>query len=245
MGENFSVADVMALAKDGNDGMGGGIIWMVFLFFLLAWGGNGMFGGNGNNAAVQGALTRADLCQEFNSQEALSKLDGIGSSLANGICDASYALNNSIKDLGMQVVQGNNATGMAIVQNANAGQMAMMGGFNGIERQLAQNGYDQQTCCCQVKQEIAETRFQNEQNTCAIINAVNAGTQRIIDNQNQQLIQGLRDDLQAANYTIQNNNQTSALIGMLRPFPQPAYITCSPYTSAFGNGTGCNCAYAA
>lgn len=222
MGEGFSVADVMALAKDG-DGFGGGGLWVLFLFFLLAWGGGGFFGNNGNNAAAQGALTRSDMCQEFNGQEVLSKLDGLG----NGICDASYALNNSIKDLGMTVVQ----TGYN-------GQMTANQGFNDVTAAVTRNGYEQQDICNRIGQQIAEVKYANEQNTCAVINAVNAGVQRVIDNQTNQLIQTLRDDLQNANYTIQNNAQTSALIGMLRPFPQPAYITCSPYTSN-------TCAYAA
>ena len=50
-------------------------------------------------------------------------------------------------------------------------------------------------------------------------------------------MQELRDKLQSAQYQIDNMNQTQQLVGILRPFPAPAYITCSPYTSA--NTCGC------
>lgn len=38
-----------------------------------------------------------------------------------------------------------------------------------------------------------------------------------------------------------NLSQTQNIINAVRPFPQPAYITCSPYTSVngFGCGNGC------
>jgi hypothetical protein len=69
LNEGLSIADAMALAKDGDGGMfgGGNSAWVFFLFFLLAWGGGGL-GGFGNNAA-QGALTRAEMYDGFNAQD--------------------------------------------------------------------------------------------------------------------------------------------------------------------------------
>ena len=49
--------------NSGFNGAGGTWIWVFFLFFLLAWGGGGFMGGN--NSALQGSLTRSDLCQEL------------------------------------------------------------------------------------------------------------------------------------------------------------------------------------
>ena len=39
----------------------------------------------------------------------------------------------------------------------------------------------------------------------------------------------------------QQRDLVATLISALRPFPQPAYITCSPYTAQ--NGFGCGCGY--
>lgn len=46
------------------------------------------------------------------------------------------------------------------------------------------------------------------------------------------VMQELRDQLQAAQLQLGNLSQTQNIINAVRPFPQPAYITCSPYTSA-------------
>lgn len=55
------------------------------------------------------------------------------------------------------------------------------------------------------------------------------------------VMQELRDQLQAAQLQLGTLAQTSNIINAVRPFPQPAYITCSPYqsaTSVYGCG-GC------
>ena len=58
----------------------------------------------------------------------------------------------------------------------------------------------------------------------------------------QNTIQELRDNLQAAQLQLGNNAQTQTIINAVRPFPSPAYITCSPYTAANGYGScGCGC----
>ena len=68
-------------------------------------------------------------------------------------------------------------------------------------------------------------------------------TQRIVDVMTQNTIQGLRDELQAAQLQLGNLSQTQSLINELRPCAKPAYITCSPYqvNPAFGYGWNNNC----
>ena len=111
MGDNgLSIADAMAIARGNNCGShaeGGswGSDWVLFLFFLMAWGGGGAFGFGGdrgfgvNAPALQGTLTRADLTEGFNNQAVLSKLDG----LTNGQCDSTYALTNAINGISNQL----------------------------------------------------------------------------------------------------------------------------------------------
>lgn len=221
MGENLSVADMMAFANsaknNGCDGFGEGgmFIWLFFLFYMMAWGGGGL-GGNRNaadNPALQGALTRSDLFEGFNNQEVVSKLDGI----AHGVCDSTYALTNAINGIGMN----------------------MMGGFNGLDKSLSALGYEQQSCCCSTKQAIAENRYVAEKSACDIMNVIReegAATRALI---NANMVQDLRDRLEQTNreamvrdFQLSQQSQTANIIGTVRPFPQPAYITCSPYTSA-------------
>ena len=63
-------------------------------------------------------------------------------------------------------------------------------------------------------------------------------------------MQDLRDkladrdrELQTANFQLSQHTQNATLISTLRPFPQPAYITCSPYqsTNTAYNPYGCAC----
>ena len=196
-------------------------MWVLFLFFLMAWGNGGFWGNNRNGVndpAVQGALTRSDLFEGFNTQDINSQLRGI----TNGVCDSAYAINNGIKDLGMNMMQG----------------------FDGTNQRLADLGYQVQNCCCQTNRNLDSIRYENAKNTCDVINAVNASTQRVIDQMTTDKIDDLRTELQSAQLQLSNNNQTANLIATLRPFPQPAYITCSPYTSTnapISCGCGCGC----
>lgn len=115
---------------------------------------------------------------------------------------------------------------------------ALTSGFNGLGRQLDQVGYQMQNCCCETNRSIDAVRYEAAKNTCDITNAIHAegeATRALI---NQNTMQELRDQLQAAQLQLGNLSQTNTLISALRPFPQPAYITYSPYTSA-GN-FGCN-----
>lgn len=98
----LSVADALALQNRGDDGMfGGNGMWVFFLFFLLAWGGNG-FGFGGMDGRV---ATQADVQRGFDTQAVINKLNG----LENGLCDGFYAVNTGMltgfNTLGTQVMQ--------------------------------------------------------------------------------------------------------------------------------------------
>ena len=92
-GSGLSAGD-LALLRD-NDGMfGGNGVWAIFLFFLLAWGGNGFGFGNRGGMSYDVPATKDFVSNEFNNQNVINKLNG----LENGLCDGFYALNNSVKD---------------------------------------------------------------------------------------------------------------------------------------------------
>lgn len=97
---------------------------------------------------------------------------------------------------------------------------------------------------------IDAVRSDAYKNTCEITTAIHAegeATRALI---NANTMQDLRDkladrdrELQTANFQLSQQTQNATLIGTLRPFPQPAYITCSPYQSvnATYNPYGCAC----
>lgn len=94
MDNNYSLADIKAVTdNDRDDGIFGGNGLIILLFFLLMLGGGfGGFGGFGNGVAANGALTRAELQQGFDTQEITRKLDGI----TNGLSDGFYAQNTTM-----------------------------------------------------------------------------------------------------------------------------------------------------
>ena len=121
----------------------------------------------------------------------------------------------------------------------------MLNGFNGLGQQIA-------TCCCETNRNIDAVRYEAAKNTCDIVRAIEKdgdATRALI---NANTMQALRDkivakdqELQTANFQLSQQAQSASLISALRPFPQPAYITCSPY-QAVNYGYGCNpcCQYA-
>lgn len=222
----FSLADAMAMTNGNNNGFGGAggtWIWVFFLFFLLAWGGNGFFGG-GSNSAMESALTRAELYQGLGQQDVFRNQSDIAAELNAFERDAA---NN------WGAVKYDN------LQNLNTLQTAMTNGFYGLGTQLSENRYSQQECCCTTNRNIDAVRYENAKNTCDIITAQNENTQRILDAMMQNQIQTLRDELSTTRAALSNNLQTQNILGALQPIPRPAYVTTSPYTSSASNYCGC------
>ena len=122
-------------------------------------------------------------------------------------------------------------------------------GVNNIMSQMATNAAAQAQCCCETNRNIDAVRYENAKNTCDIthnaqlntrdiLEAQNVGFQRILDFLTNDKIDSLRSELQSAQLQLGNMSQTTNLINSLRPYPMPAYITASPYTSTY-NGCGC------
>ena len=123
MNEGLTAGDILALTKNNESSE-----WMNNPFIYLVWlallGNGGIFGGN-RAAELQGAVTRSDLFEGFNTQDINGQLRGI----TNGICDGFYAINSGLKD-------GFYST-----------QTGMKDGFYGIQGALAENRFAQQNCC--------------------------------------------------------------------------------------------------
>lgn len=128
-------------------------------------------------------------------------------------------------------------------------QAVVKDGFYSTQSALAENRFVQQQCCCEVKGGIKDLSSEGYKNTCEITTAIHAegeATRALI---NANTMQDLRDkladrdrDLMNAQFQLSQQTQNATLIGTLRPFPQPAYITCSPYQSVGGTcGSSYNC----
>lgn len=277
-GAGYSLSDIAAVSGSNRNNEGGwgegGAWWIIilFLFVFCGWGNNGWGNGNGGGAGTQGALTRADLCQDMNFAEMSSGIRGI----QQGICDGFYAQNtnllngfagvnsaltggfagvdNAICTLGYQTQAGINSVNMANMQNINAIQqdinamtIANMQNANAAATQLAD-------CCCKTQSNIKDVQYQMATDTCAVNTNISNVTRDIIDNQNANtrsildfIINDKLSTLQAENQSLRlaasQAAQNQYLVNELRPCPVPAYITCNPYAASYGYPTqGCGCA---
>lgn len=209
----------------GNGMFGGDWAWLIIILLFCGWGNGYGFGG-GQAGAAQDYVLVSDFAQIER------KLD----SISNGICDSTFALNNT-------AVNGFNS----VTQNLMTSGFETRSAINDLSAQLAQ-------CCCESKTSILENRYLDAQNTCAIQNAIAISTRDIVDGQRAStdailgfLTNEKISSLQAQNASLaaqlSQNAQTTQIINTLRPVAMPAYITCSPYESAFGRtqvGYGCS-----
>ena len=202
MGDGF--AEGLAVGQNnGNNAnaWGGEWIWIIVLFALFGWGGNG-YGNQGRGQVGGQAGIQQTLCQGFS---------GVNTT----------------------ILQGDNAT----------------------QREIANIGFQLQNCCCQTQRAIDAVNYNMATNTCNIQQSICNSTRDIIDGQREStnailgfLTNEKISSLQAQNAQLtaqlSQNAQTQTLINTLRPVASPAYITCSPYESAYGTrngGCGCGC----
>lgn len=158
--------------------------------------------------------------------------------------------NNMGYELGRVATTNDVASGFstsAIMGNINDIMLTQQSGFANVQQTLCQgfNGINQAIgdCCCRTQAAIADVKYANERNTCDIIQAGNANTQRIIDYLNNQEMDRLRTENNTLRLQASQSAQNAYLIDQLRPTARPAYITCSPFDTAYGyRGNGdCGC----
>ena len=241
----LSPADVAVLSGNNRsgDGFGDGSGWWIIVFLIFALGGfgrNGFGGGFGGNSG--GIADNYVLATDFATIE--RKLDSVNS----GICDATFALNNTINN------------GFFGVQNS------LTQGFSGLNTALLQGNYALSSqfadCCCKTQRAIDGVNYNMATNTCAITNAINNATRDIVDSQNanyraiheelvankleakNERIAELQTQVGALQLKASQEAQNNYLISQLKPCPDPAYIVpnpncCYDYTVT-RNTCGCN-----
>lgn len=152
------------LAMKGNNGFGGEgglFIWVIFLFFLMGWGGNG-WGSFGNNG-------RGGLANEINNDYGRGLLmDAIGgnrnalSNLATQLNCTEGQIQSAISALTSQVQNVGNQVGMSGMQTINALQQGNMQ----IAQQIA-------NCCCQTNNNITTQGYESKLAICQQTHAIN------------------------------------------------------------------------
>ena len=260
----YTLSDIAAATGNrNNDGFGnnGDWAWIIVLFLIFGWGRNGFGGGfGGNGGGYSGVPDNFVLQTDFATLE--RKLDAVNS----GICDSTFALNNTMT---------NGFAGL---------QQTLCQGFSGINQNIVTNGYETRlgtqglasqlaSCCCDIRQQISDcccttqrgidaVNYNMAMNTNNIQQTLCNNTRDIIENQNANY-RALHDEIVAnrmedknAQITAQQNEinalrlrasqeaQNAYLINELKPCPSPSYIVPNPnccYQCNVTPANNCNC----
>lgn len=216
----------LMLAMNRNNGAfggeGGWFIWVIFLFFLMGWGGNGW--GNGN---------RPGLANEINNDYGRSLLmEAIGgnrnaiSNLATQLSCSEGQIQSAIAALSTQMQNVGNQVGMSGMQVINALQQGNMQ----IAQQIAQ-------CCCDNKMAICQQTntlqtainnvatgqergfssiaYETQRQTCELNSAIKNSTQLILDGQRaaeMREMQNKIDLLREENSAYKSSAMTSQIV---------------------------------
>lgn len=150
---------VMAMMNNrgGFSSEGGWFMWVIFLFFLMGWGGNGFGFGNRSNAAGDAAL--GNLINNDNGRDLLMQaIQGNG----NAISQLASTLNCSIG----QVQQAINAISTQLQNVGNQVGQSSLQVINAIQAGNANIASQLASCCC-------ENRLATCQQTNTLQNAIN------------------------------------------------------------------------
>ena len=211
-------ASVALLDRRSGNGFGDdGNAWWIILLLLFGWGRNG-YGGFGGGSGVGENYV---LATDFATIE--RKLD----SISNGICDTTFALNNTMTN------------GFANVQNT------LCQGFSGVNQAISTNGYETRlgvqnlasqlaSCCCDIRTAIADCccttqrgldgiNYNMAMNTNALQQTMNNNTRDILESNNNNTRAILDFLTQDKISTLQSENQ--ALKFQASQTAQNSYLT--------------------
>lgn len=275
--DGISVAEALALrngnSNDGGWGDGNGAWWVIILVLLFAGGWNrggfggfgGGYGGNGGTEVVYNPCCTPATAQGVTDAFNFNQLDNGIRGLERGMCDGFYSTNNAITSIGTALQNCCCETQQNLLQGFNGVQQSIANlgfqtqqGFCGVDKGILQSDFHMQagfnglgnqlaSCCCDLERGQENIKYAVANSTNSIIAANDKNTDRIINYLTQTEMDKLRTELQSAQFQLSQLSQTSNIVNQLMPVAKPAYLTCSPYASAFGfptnfNGCGgCGC----
>ena len=217
-----SIGDALSLMNRSGSGMfcGGGDGW-IGLIIILAILGGGFGGWGGNNASLNGALTRAEL---YDSQQ-LQTIQMNQSQNQRDMCQSTATLSNQINN------------------RAYEGQIANNNGFANLTNGITQIGYQIQDCCCGINRSIDGVNYNIQNQTMQLMQNENCNTQKILDTLCGMKMEAkdtrIAEQAQLINkLLLQLSN--AYIVDSLRPqAPVPAFNVPAPWYSSGAYGNGC------
>lgn len=199
-------------AVTDNDGFCAGMGGWFWILILFLFRGWG-YGAGQENPLISEEFIKRDI---FNTNQNVSTT---ACQTQRDVLESRYTNQLGLQNLGAQMAECCCNTQKEIIQSRYDAALQAQA----MQAQLAE-------CCCSLK-EIAHAEGEA---TRALIQA--------------NTIQDLRDkvadrdrDLMTANFQISQAAQSANIIDTVRPFPIPAYVTCSPYVNYGYGACGCGC----
>ena len=233
MGSN-SIDPNLLMALNNNGGFGGNNwIWILFLWMIWGWGGNGAWGNNGANGFLSNQISN-DTGRELlmnaiqGNGTAISNLANLLNTEVQTVQNGIFTLNNAISSVGNQVgmsglqiqnaIQSGNASiASQICQCCCENRLAIANQTNALQSQIAANQAADQLAVCQQTNTLST---QSERNTRNITDAINAQSIMINDKfcdlekrELQDKITSLTADNALLRSNINNDRQTAFING--------------------------------
>lgn len=223
---------LLAMNRNGNDFGGNWFVWMIIIFILFGWGGNGF--GNRNNGVADARL--ADLINNDSTRELV--MQAVQNN-ANAISQLASTLNCSIG----QVQQGINAVMNSVTQVGNQVGQSSLQVINSIQAGNMQIAQQIANCCCENRlatcqqtntlqnsinnvatgQErgFSSIAYETQRQTCDITGAIKDSTSQILAGQQAAEMRELHRDIAerdrkiAEQAVVINNGQQTAIFGQM------------------------------
>ena len=186
-GSGLSASDVAMLSNNGGFGDGNAFMW-IFALLILANGGFGGFGGNGNTNALQ-----ADVNRGFDNQNLQAQTRDILAAVNAGTAQSVAATNQTFHDnlMAMQGLYNETARDIAALAVGQANTLA-----------------NQNECCCATKQLIMQSNYDGAMRDAA----TNANFTAQIQSVKDMIAQNKIESLQAQVSQLQLAQATSNVL---------------------------------
>ena len=143
---------------------GGWIFAFLIIAVIFGWGGNGI---GGNNAALAGYATTADVTSAIAQQTSALNQQALLLASSNNNYETARLIDNQ----SMAMMNQNNTNLVNAIQGFNQVNQNIANGFSSVNQNIANLGYKMDECCCSIKTMLLENRLQDTQ--IALQNAQN------------------------------------------------------------------------
>ena len=155
----------------------------------------------------------------------MSDLNDILLSQSQGFAGVQQTLCQGFSGINTAILQSNNATERGFATT----NYNMATGFSGLNQTIDK-------CCCDLKSMIIENRYLNEKQTSEVVQAINAGNQRLVDIYTNDKIDTLNRKLSVAENALNQCQNNAYLLGQIKPQPVPAYPVFPTTSFAYPSG---------